>query len=200
MCLLFETIKVKGNSLMNIGYHNSRLNNSRRALFGAEDLWDIQSMIALPDLNPAVIYRCKFIYGLEFHSVDFIPYEVKPLKTLRLIAVDKNLYPLKYLDRTLLDQYKQQNSDVDDVIFVQNNQVSDCSYANLVFYDNHNWITPANPMLKGTKRRQYIEQQIIKVDDIDVTDIMRFSKMKIINAMIDLEDSPEVNIGNIFRT
>ena len=197
MSLLFETIKVKGNVLLDIDYHNARMNKSRKELFGAIDSWNLETMIDLPELNPDQVYRCKCIYDMEFQSVDIVPYLVKPLKTLKLIPVDANFYQYKYLNRTVFNCSKRKNFDVDDIIFVVNNKISDCSYANLVFFDGINWITPSTPLLKGTKRQRYLDEQIISEHIIEPKDLKGFTKMKIINAMIDLDESPEISMANI---
>jgi 4-amino-4-deoxychorismate lyase len=197
MSLLFETIKVKENSLRNIEYHSTRVNSSRRELFGATDDWDLRTMIELPVLDSSRIYRCKFIYGTEFQSLDFAVYEMKPLKTLRLVTIDHNMYKKKYLDRGLIEQYKAANPETDDIIFVLGELITDCSYANLVFFDGNKWITPATPLLKGTKRQWYIDEQIISEAVIKTADLNKFSKMKIINAMIDMEDSPVIEMSDI---
>ena len=198
MCLLFETIKVKGNRLQHVDYHNLRLNKSRRELFDASDSWDLHSLFDLPILNPAIIYRCKLIYGANFHSVEFFPYTIKPLQTLKLVRVDSISYQYKYLDRKVLDYHKLLYPEADDIIFVVGTQITDCTYANLVFSDGQNWITPSSPLLRGTKRQQYIDEQIISEAVIDVDGLKRFKKLKIINAMIDLADSPEIDMVNIF--
>lgn len=199
MCLLFETIKVKSKILQNIDYHNERVNRSRKELFGTLDLWDLQTMIDIANLDPEQVYRCRFIYGLKFQTVEFIPYIIKPLKSLKLIKADNIDYNYKYLDRTAIDNLKRSNPETDDVIFVIDNKITDCTYANLVFFDGEKWITPATPLLNGTKRQRYIDEQIIIRCDIKVRDLNLFSKMKIINAMIDLEESPEIQIENILR-
>ncbi len=199
MCLLFETIKVKSYILKNIDYHNARVNQSRKDLFGALDLWDLRRLIEQPSLNTEQVYRCKFIYGIKFQSVEFIPYSIKPLKSLKLIKVDNIDYSYKYLDRTILDNLKRSSPETDDVIFVIDNKISDCNYANLVFFDGEKWITPSTPLLKGIKRQYYIDEKIIIERVVEVRDLNRFSKMKIINAMIDLDESPEIEIKNILR-
>lgn len=199
MCLLFETIKVKGNTLINIEYHNARVHQSRKDIFGATDLWDLCSLIEQPSLNPEQVYRCKFIYGLQFQSVEFIPYSIKPVNSLKLINVANIDYNYKYLDRSILDNLKLSCPETDDVIFVFDSNISDCTYANLVFFDGENWITPSTPLLKGTKRQFYIDEQIITERVVKVKDLNLFIKMKIINAMIDFDESPEIQIENIFR-
>lgn len=199
MCLLFETIKVKSNALVNIDYHNARVNQARKDIFGVLDVWDLRRLIEQPSFNPEQVYRCKFIYGIKFQSVEFIPYNIKPLRSLKLIEVESIDYSYKYLDRNILDNLKRSCPETDDVIFVIGNKISDCSYANLVFFDGEKWITPSTPLLKGTKRQYYIDEQIIKECVVEVRDLNRFSKMKIINAMIDLDESPEIQIENILR-
>ncbi len=60
-----------------------------------------------------------------------------------------------------------------------------------------NWYTPANPLLKGTKREYYIDHKMILQRDIKVTDLRMFKKARLINAMLDLEDGADILIDNI---
>ncbi len=197
MCQLFETIKVKNGILENIDYHNSRVNKSRNELFGDNKTWNLRSMITLPPLASSKTYRCKFVYNEVFKSVEFIPYTIKPLKTLQLVEVSNIDYGHKYLDRSVFDNIKLLNPHAADVIIVNNGNITDCTYANLVFFDGEKWITPSTPLLRGTKRQRYIDEQIVVERVIKPADLKHFYKMKIINAMIDLDESPEIDIENI---
>lgn len=197
MCQLFETIKVKNGILENIDYHNSRVNKSRNELFGDNKTWNLRSMITLPPLASSKTYRCKFVYNEVFKSVEFIPYTIKPLKTLQLVEVSNIDYGHKYLDRSVFDNIKLLNPHAADVIIVNNGNITDCTYANLVFFDGEKWITPSTPLLRGIKRQRYIDEQIVVERVIKPADLKHFYKMKIINAMIDLDESPEIDIENI---
>ena len=199
MSLLFETIKVAQNALLDLDYHRARVNRSRCRLFSANDEWDLRSLIQLPELDPDVVYKCRFVYGEKVQSVEVQPYVMRTVRTLKLVECPAIEYSLKYADRSSLDKVKQENPSYDDVIFVQNNKITDCSFANIVFYDGMKWVTPAKPLLKGTKRQKYLDSQVIFEQDITVSDLKLFTKARIINAMIDLDDCPDIPAGNIAR-
>jgi 4-amino-4-deoxychorismate lyase len=154
-------------------------------------------MIDVSDLEKMQVYRCRIIYGLKLQSVEYIPYMIKPLKKLQLVNVDRIDYQYKYLDRVALEGVKQQHAEVDDVIFVIGGKVTDCSYANLVFCDGSGWITSSTPLLSGTKRQHYLNEHLISERVIYASDLMYFNRMRIINSMIDLEESPEIPITSI---
>jgi len=198
MSLLFETIKVANNTLLNLDYHNARISQARRKLFGADDNWDLQTLIQLPELNSNLVYKCRLIYDEYLQSLEFQPYNMRILHTLKLVESPEIDYGLKYLDRSALDLIKQDNSNFDDIIIVQSNRLTDCSFANIVFYDGEKWLTPGSPLLKGIKRQKYIDHQMIFEQDIVVSDLKFFTKARIINAMIDLEESQDILMDNIF--
>ena len=198
MSLLFETIKVVNNSLLNLDYHNERVNRSRKQLFSADEDWDLASLIALPELNPQLVYKCKFLYLEEVVAIEFHSYTIKPIRTLKLVDSPEIEYDLKYFDRSELDVIKLSNHQTDDIIIVQNQRLTDCSYANIVFSDGQKWFTPSTPLLKGTKRQKYIEDHVISEADITTFDLRLFTKARIINAMIDLEECSDIRMENIF--
>jgi 4-amino-4-deoxychorismate lyase len=198
MSLLFETIKVVNNSLLNLDYHNARVNKARKDLFNEDGNWDIGKMIELATLNESIVYKCRFVYHRELVTVEFHPYIIKPINTLQLIENQDIEYRYKFLDRSELDIIKFSNQQTDDVIFIQNQRLTDISYANIVFFDGEKWLTPATPLLNGTKRQKYIEEQVIEEEDLKVFDLRLFKKARIINAMIDLEECPDIRMENIF--
>jgi 4-amino-4-deoxychorismate lyase len=196
MYQLFETIKVIDNCLLNIDYHNGRINQARRELFNDSQPWDLRNMVAIPNLNPGTVYKCKVVYDKIIRSVQFDLYSRKPLNRLRLI--ESNLiYNFKYVDRSSLDLLKDMCMVDEDVIIVQNDIITDCTYANLIFHDGFRWFTPSNPLLKGTKRQKYIDNKIITEKNIHVNELSKYAMCRIINAMIDLDDSQDILIENI---
>jgi 4-amino-4-deoxychorismate lyase len=197
MSLLFETVKILNNKMLNIDYHNSRVNRSRKELLNARDLWDLRS-IAIPQLDIKHIHRCKIIYRKQIISVKFYPYFINPLHSLKLVDCPDLDYNYKYFDRSSLEIVTLSNKETDDIIIVQHGLITDCSYANIIFFDGEKWITPATPLLKGTKRQQYIDNNIIFEQEIKISDLKHFTKARVINAMIDLEESPDILMKNIF--
>jgi len=47
----------------------------------------------------------------------------------------------------------------DEVVFIKNGMVTDCSIGNLLFFDGHEWITPYIPLLKGTQRAFLLDKK-----------------------------------------
>jgi 4-amino-4-deoxychorismate lyase len=199
MCLLFESIKVINGEMLCVDYHNQRINRARHQLLDQTEPWDLRTMIKMPELSGNQVYKCKIVYANEIISIDFQPYTIKPLQTLKLVECPDLTYNHKYLDRSRLELLKSSNSQTDDIIIVKHEFLTDCSFANIVFFDNEKWITPSTPLLKGTKRQKYINNQTVVEDEIKISDLKFFSKARIINAMINLEESRDILPENIFK-
>jgi 4-amino-4-deoxychorismate lyase len=198
MSLLFESIRVVNYNLFNIEYHNARVNESRARLFSARDPWDLRSMIHFPELQPDIIYKCRFTYAEEKVSVEFQKYSRRTIHTLKLMDCPDLEYKFKYLDRFAFDRIKHECPGFDDVLIVQHGRITDSSFANIIFFDGVKWLTPSSALLKGTKRQKYLDNKVIFEEEIFADDLKRFSQARLINAMLDLEESPDIPVSNIF--
>jgi 4-amino-4-deoxychorismate lyase len=196
MCLLLETVKVQNRRLQNIEAHNLRAANSRRILFGVEDMLDLRNFITLPDGLDGGIYKCRIVCAQTVQQVELLPYIPKRIQTLRLVLNDAIQYEHKYLDRSCFDRLLQ-IAYADDVLIVQHGLITDSSFANVVFYDGKNWVTPAQPLLFGTKRQILLERGVIQEREIACKELNRFTHAALINAMLDIGDIPFISIENI---
>jgi 4-amino-4-deoxychorismate lyase len=196
MCLLFETVKVKNKRLCNIELHNQRVANSRRILFGEDRSFNLQDFITLPDHLDHGIYKCRIVYAKTVEHVEFERYTLQRICTLQIVEDDTIQYSHKYLDRSCIESLKR-SGDADDILLVKNGFVSDVSFANIAFYNGKNWTTPSNPLLNGTKRQLLIKTGVIREEEIRCGDLDRFTHAALINAMLDLYDSPIIPRGNI---
>ncbi|MGA3288543.1 MAG: aminotransferase class IV [Bacteroidota bacterium] len=197
MCLLLETVNVQNRQLQNIEAHNLRATNSRRILFGLEDTLDLRDFISLSDDLDDKLYKCRIVYAQTVQQVELLPYVPKRIQTLRLVLNDAIQYEHKYLDRSYFDKLLQ-SANADDILIVQHGLITDSSFANVVFYDGKNWVTPARPLLFGTKRQILLERGVIQQREIACTDLNRFTHVALINAMLDLGDIPFISTENIF--
>ena len=84
-----------------------------------------------------------------------------------------------------------------EILILKNGLITDVSFANIAFYDGKGWYTPDSPLLKGTKRAYYIEKGLLIEKRISPADLPKYQKARLINAMLDLEDSHDILIGNI---
>ena len=83
MCQLFESIKVEGRKLCNIGAHNERFNRSRKDLFGLSSYLDLGEIIQIPESLGNGIYKCKVIYSKTIQEVEFQVYTKRNIQTLQ---------------------------------------------------------------------------------------------------------------------
>lgn len=199
MCQLLETIRVKDNRLHQVAWHNNRVNASRRALFGSTNPWDLLEIIRIPELDPAVTYRCRFLYAEEPGAAEFIPYVKRIVRKLYLIDCGDLEYAFKFADRSAFDRLKAGIPDPEqsDILLVKNDRITDTSFSNIILWDGNAWYTPAVPLLKGTKRECYLDRKKIHMRDIRVKDLPDYKTARLINAMLDIDDGEDIPVTNI---
>lgn len=197
MCLLLESIKIHNKQLCNIEFHNSRFNKARQELFDIEEVMDIKTLVNIPPNLDYLTYKCRIVYDIEIRSIEFIPYKKKKIRSLRLMRNDSIEYNYKYFDRKIFEQMLQ-NPGADEILIVKNGKITDTSYSNIVLFDGQKWVTPSEPLLKGTKREYLLFTGQITEEEINVDDIRLFKCAKLINAMLDIEDQEPIKISKIF--
>ncbi len=183
---LLETIQVRNGQFQNLEYHNLRFNNSKNKLFGLNDFQDLENLIKMPSECSEGIFRCRVVYEKEIQEVTFTPYIYKEIKTLKLVDIGDWDYSYKYADRSFMTNLLSENKEFDEVIMTQHGFITDCTIANLAFWDGSNWFTPSTPLLKGTKRQQLLDKQAIMEKEVRIEDLKKFESVCLINAFRDL--------------
>ncbi len=175
---LLETIHTLDGQVLNLDYHQKRLEYSRSALGLSSEL--------LLKLDPPKNgdYRCRVLYEETIEKVEYIPYQRKDISSFKLIHSDID-YSLKYENRDEINLLLKQKEEADEIIIIKNELVTDTSIANLCFYDGKDWLTPAFPLLKGTTRQRLLDAGRIKCADIHYKDIHNYCKIAVMNAMTD---------------
>jgi 4-amino-4-deoxychorismate lyase len=179
---LLETIQVRDGQFQNIEYHNKRFNASRLELFGLDDFQDLENLLKMPTECSEGIFRCRVVYEKEIQETTFTPYIYKEIKTLKMVDIGDWDYSYKYADRSFMTNLLNENNGFDEVIMIKNGFITDCTIANLAFWDGANWLTPSTPLLKGTKRQQLIDSQVIIEREIRIEDISKYEGVCLINA------------------
>ena len=189
-----ETIKsVEGESL-NVFYHQKRYEGVLRSL-GATKFKNLRACLNPPKHG---VFRCRVVYSKDAVEVTYHAYVKRDVKTLKLIYDDEIEYSKKYADRKKLDELFLQKDEADDILIIKNNLVTDTSVANIAFFDENRWITPAQPLLKGTARARLLDQGKIFEQEIRVEDLKNFSKVALLNAMIDFDIILQENTRDIY--
>ena len=156
--LLLETIKIEDGVIYNLPYHQERCTQSRQALYDVTDILELKTHINPP---PKGLYRCRILYAKTIHTIEYIPYVPKVISSLKII--DSNVeYTYKYANRNALNTLLERGKAYDDVLIEKNGYLTDTSIANIAFYDGEQWITPQNPLLKGTMRQKLIDKGFLQ--------------------------------------
>jgi len=182
MSLFFETIKVQNKIIYNIDFHNKRLNYTREQNFSTKTFLDLKNFISPPNDN--TLYRYKILYDKNIKEVNFYPYTPKVINSFKIITSNIK-YPFKYANRTNIDNLFLKRSDCHDILIVdEDGFLKDTSIANIAIKKHGLWFTPKNPLLYGTMREKFIEDNILNPINIKVKDIENIDNFAIMNAMI----------------
>ncbi|MFA7686596.1 MAG: aminotransferase class IV [Moheibacter sp.] len=196
MSRFIESICIIDGKIRQPGLHQHRMNRSRYKILGITEAIDLEENI-FSNLAPQIgKYKCRIVYGAEIESVEFIPYQIRPIKSIRLVENNAIEYPYKYSDRKAFELLSD-NIAEDEILVVRNGQITDTSFSNIVFFDGKKKVTPRGFLLNGTMRQSLLESGKITEDAIGPADLKRFHSFQLINAMMDLEESPELDISVI---
>ena len=184
-----ETIKAFDGKLYNLSYHQKRL---EATLPNAKIV--LQDIVTPPQIG---LFRCRVVYDNMNCEVTYHPYTKKNIKSLKLVFDDTIEYSKKYYDRSVINRLIKKKCYCDDILIVKNGLISDTSIANIAFKCKDEWLTPKEPLLRGTTRMRFLESHKILEADISVKDLENFSQVALMNAMIDFDIIQNENIGEI---
>lgn len=199
MYRLLETIKIRNGEALNLNLHENRANNSRFILMKLSDSLNLTDYIAKLKLPEKGTHKLRVIYSDKIISHTMEPYFPKLIRSLKLVYNDDIDYTYKYEDRKALSKLLELKGRADEIIIVKKGFITDTSYTNLAFFDGYKYYTPALPLLKGTKREHLINDGFLIEEIITPDDLKRFSRVFLINAMLDIADGIGVSIENIIR-
>jgi 4-amino-4-deoxychorismate lyase len=196
MCRLFESIKCVDGIPQNLSYHQARIELAFSVHFPKKQTLDLDEILPLKK-NLQGIFKWRVTYDSNSANTSLETYHIRPVKSLKIVYGSHLNYGHKYDDRRVINELFANRLEHDDIIILKNGFVTDSSYANLIFYTKGLWYTPSQPILPGTKRQQLIDTGKIIMANIKSSDITKFEKVSLINAMLDLGDV-EIPTSQIF--
>lgn len=185
--LFTEAIKVKDGKFYNLSMHINRIQQTSLLYFG-ESITFRLSDDDIPTDKRGGLFKCRVLYSDRILDIEYIPYSFREINTLTLIESNDIEYDHKWADRNELNRLLSLKRQGDDVLIIKNGLVTDTSFSNVIFEDKTGLYTPNSFLLNGTKRQSLLLQGVIKERTIELKDIASFSKIYIINSMVDLED------------
>lgn len=178
---LLETIKIVDGEPLHLGYHQQRIDNTLKTL-GYHNTFDLKDYIDPPKEGTL---RCRVIYNDAILKVEYLPYQFSALNSLKLVHCNTIEYSLKYENREKLNALFELRGECDDILIVKNSLLTDTTKANIALFDGAKWVTPTLPLLHGTTRSRLLSENKIFEKSLHVSDINNFSKVAVLNAMLD---------------
>ncbi len=196
MCQFIETIRIANGEAQNLKYHNFRFEQTiLRHKLQIEP--DIRKHIKLKQIDKALIYKYRIVYGFNSLYTQIEKYNIKKIESLKVVVDNDIRYDFKYADRGNINVLYNQKDKADDILIVKNEKITDTSYCNIALLNSELWFTPRSPLLKGIMREKLIKQNVITIKDININELDRYSKIALFNAMIPWENKICLSIDDI---
>lgn len=196
---LLETLCIRDGKVLYPEYHHRRMKASAEALFpGYQPPDPAQLWASLNTESPKGVFRWRILYGPAGFQSKVIPYQYKPIQSLKLIPTDID-YSHKYADRTELDKLYQQRGEADDVLLVKDGRITDTTIANIIFIKGDQLFTPDPPLLMGTALRRLLEEGRVIAREIKPEDLPNFEAFWLVNALRIAFPFDPVPISGIIR-
>lgn len=181
----FETIKAVDGEVLNLSFHQARYESVLNH-FGVYKSQNLKDFIEPPRDG---LYRCRLVYNpfkIEI-EVTYHEYKKRDISSLKIMHDDTIEYSMKHTNRDALDRLFALKCECSDILIVKNSLITDTTIANIAFFDGSRWLTPASPLLRGTTRQRLLAEGKIFEEEIFVKDLDKFSKVALMNAMIDFD-------------
>jgi 4-amino-4-deoxychorismate lyase len=195
---LLETIYLLDGAFRNLPYHEARMSNSINAISHRDIAIDLKGYLNSIHVPASGLFKTRIIYETEIRKVEFVPYTIKPVQSLKLVHSDAIEYDHKFLDRSLLQDLFSQRGELDEILIVKNGFITDTSYSNVIFKKGKKWFTPKHYLLNGTMRKYLLDNGKISEAVIDVHNYLEYESVKLVNAMLGMEGE-EISIKCILR-
>lgn len=195
MYRFLESIAVVDGKVQRLPWHQRRVDHTLAAHY-KRAIINLDQTLTHRAREQQGTVKCRVIYASEILEIQFAPYIPKIIKTLKLVENNDINYAFKFEDREAINNAFNQRGDCNDILVVKNGLITDSSIANIVFRRGERWVTPHEPLLRGTMRDYLLASRIISEDEIRVRDLPSFDGFKLINAMLGFS-SMEYPISNI---
>lgn len=191
-----ESIKVLDGTFYNLPLHEARLQRTTEYFFNTK-LPLLLDETCIPVEYRKGMVKCRVIYSENICSVHFESYKFRTFRKMKVVEDEVVSYEYKTLNKDKFNALLNLRGDADDILIVKYGMVTDASSSNVVFENDEGLFTPSSCLLRGTKRQLLLDAGIIKERDISLADVNSFSKIYLINAMINLEDDISIPIENL---
>src|SRR5659263_42830 len=104
MCRLVETIRSEDGRLINLEFHNERMMRTLFELFGLKKDIDLAGIVSVPDSAIRGVFKCRVEYDKEIRKTEFIRYNMKSVRSLKVVEDNTIEYNYKFTDRRSIER------------------------------------------------------------------------------------------------
>ncbi len=198
MLHFIETICFEHGVFNRVSLHEDRMNRSRYQLLGCRDQLSLSAYLAIPETLKNQKVKCRVTYSIDIENIEFEIYEEKRIKSLKIVRDNSIDYGYKFKNRESLERLREQRGNADEILIVKNGQITDTSFANIAFLQKGVWFTPEFPLLKGTRREDYLLENKLFTRIVRPEDLYQYEEARLINSMRSLEDAEPIGISGIY--
>ncbi|QNS15125.1 aminotransferase class IV family protein [Mannheimia bovis] len=178
---LFETLSIIDGNIQNLPYHQQRFEQAVWEYFSCEPTFTLAQILVVPEAYQQGKVRCRIDYNASAFEITFFPYSPKQVERFRCVEVENWDYHLKFSDRKRFDLLNILQNE--EVVIINNGNVSDCSIGNLLFLKDGVWYSPQDYLLKGTQLTRLLEEGKVYLTKITQADLGQYEKIMLINAL-----------------
>jgi len=185
MCRFLETIQFAQGRHLNLDGHQARVNETFQQFFPGVSPFVLREVLLKSEIPEGDgKYKCRLVYDEQVQQLEYLPYSLPPITSLRLVSTTMESSVCKSADRTEYNRAFALRGECDDVLLIRAGLLTDTSYCNIALWDGTTWVTPLTPLLYGTRRADLLRQKAIVEKDISVGEIFRYQKIRLFNALI----------------
>ena len=182
MFSFLETICIQDGKAKHLDFHQMRVNDTFDQFFPEWEPLDLEELVAKQSLPIEGTHRLRITYQEDPETIEIIPYTHKEVKRFALVDTGEIDYGLKWSERGFFQTFLEAHPEADEVIFVKNGKLQDCSIANLAFLKEGIWYTPEDPLHWGTTRARLIIEEEVEETDILVEELESYERVCLINV------------------
>lgn len=181
--MFFETILMIDGRPQAVGDHEARMRRT-----GAAHGFRPPPLPGVAGLVPADLAsgrtRCRVDYAEQITAVRFARHRPRQLRGLGLVPTAQLDYGFKRAERSALERLVTEDC-VEPLIVVEG-RLTDTTFSNVVLQRGAQYLTPATPLLAGTRRARLLREHRITEADLGPDDLPAFETVHLVNALVDL--------------
>ncbi len=179
-----ETIRIDGGRAMNLPLHEARMNATRMHFAPHVAPIGLQKWLDGAPISEERI-KARVVYDVDgVRETTFETYKRRNIERLRLVEDNAINYTFKSTDRSELNRLQALRDGCDEVLIMKRGLITDTSFTNVAFFDGQRWLTPAQPLLRGTMRQWLLQRGEIAEAQLTPASLASFQRIMLFNAMI----------------